>query len=147
MRFVQLTKEESQPQDFGNYGAHRIKVTVSDVNGPDLDENLFLFQRMPTTANDPVPRDHFVAVVSPAQLATAPIGAPVVEVDWPYFRSDSVELDCVSADQAQAVWKLIESEIYTLVDAMNKLDNLSVTTVNWYPAVPDLPPDSDSASS
>lgn len=146
MRFVQLTKEESQIVSLGSIGAYRMRVTVSDIQGPDLDTNLFLFQRLPATALDTTPRDYFVAVVSPTQLATTPIGAPVAEVDWPYFRSSSIELDFVSADQAHAAWKLIESEIFALVDAMNKLDVLSTTRVAWYPGVPSGSNDSDSVS-
>jgi hypothetical protein len=131
MRGIRVRKYTPAVQISTNFGAYRLRLEVTEVNGPDLDENLFLFQRVPSTPTDPNPRDYFVAVVSPTQLATAPIGAPVASVDWPYFRDSSIEIDCVSATQAETIYAAVVEELSTLLLVLNRLDTLQPDNEFW----------------
>jgi hypothetical protein len=131
MRGIRIRKLTPAVVVSTNFGAYRLRIEITEVNGPDLDENLFLFQRVPSTPTDPEPRDYFVAVVSPTQLATAPIGEPVAEVDWPYFRDSSIELDCVSATQADLIYSTVISELSTLITVLGRLDTLQQDNEFW----------------
>lgn len=131
MRGVRLRKYTPSVQVALNFGAYRLRLEITAVNGPDLDTNLFVFQRVPSTPTDTEPRDYFVAVASPTQIATTPIGAPVEEVDWPYFRDSSIELDCVSATQADQIYTAVVEELSTLLQVLNRLDTLQPDNEFW----------------
>jgi hypothetical protein len=143
MRAVKLKRYVPTVQQLSYYGAYRLKLEITDVSGDDLDVNLFLFQRTPATATDVVPRDYFAAIVSPSQLATVPVGAPNEDIAWPYFRSNEVELDCVSSQQADDFYGVVMEEITTLILALNRLDTLASVEEIW---IPSTPPDSESGS-
>lgn len=135
-RRVKLTRSASTQVKMTNYGAYRLRVEVTAVEGPDLDENLFVYRRNPTSPYNSLNRDTFEAVCGPPQLATYPVGDPDPDIEWPYYRSNMIELDLASTQQAEDIWQEIQAEICTLVEALNRLDHLTVLEETWCPSPP-----------
>ena len=142
-RHIRLTRYAAQTVAFNNYGAYRLRIEVTAVEGPDLDENIFIYQRNPPSAYTNLSCDTFQAVAGPPQLAATPAGEPDPDMNWPYYRLNYVELDVASTAQAEAIWNEIQAEVCALVNAMDRLTQLQAVQDVWCPA----PPDSDSFSS
>lgn len=132
-RAVQLTRYSSETIVQSNYGAYRMRIVVSAVQGADLDKDLFIFKRMPPSPYNDTDVDVFEAVVGPPQLADVPRGEPVADQAWPYFRTSEFTLDVASATQADEIWLEVQREISVLVSALNKLDTLNLTEQVWIP--------------
>lgn len=135
-RRVKLTRSASTQVTMTNYGAYRLRVEITAVEGPDLDENLFIYRRNPPSPYNGLNRDTFEAVCGPPQLATYPAGEPDPDIAWPYYRSNTIELDVASTQQADAIWQEIQAEICMLVAALNRLDSLTVLEETWCPSPP-----------
>jgi hypothetical protein len=142
-RHIRLTRYAAQTVAFNNYGAYRLRIEVTAVEGPDLDENIFIYQRNPPSAYTDLSCDTFQAVAGPPQLAATPAGEPDPDMNWPYYRLNYVELDVASTAQAEAIWNEIQAEVCALVSAMDRLTQLQAVQDVWCPA----PPDSGSFSS
>lgn len=136
-RRVKLVRYAPEVIDRGSYGAYRMRVDVAEVEGPDLDVHLFVYRRGPSSAYTGESQDVFEAVCGPPQLASVPPVTPDPEQSWPLFRFNRVELDFVSAAQAEAVWLQIVAEINALVSGLNKLDSLLVQQEVWCPGPPE----------
>lgn len=130
-----------------NYGAYRIRVVVEEALGPDIDKNIFIFRRNPTSPHSLLNDDTFEAVAGPPQLVDIPAGEPHPDQSWPYFRQDNVELDFASSLQAEEVWQEIQREIGVLLQAMDRLDRLQVVEEYWVPSAPDESQSSSASSS
>jgi len=135
-RRVKLTRSASTQVNMSNYGAYRLRVEVTSVEGPDLDEYLFVYRRNSPSPYTGLNCDMFEAVCGPPQLATYPAGEPNPDIEWPYYRSNVIELDVASTQQADEIWQEIQAEICVLVEALNRLDNLKVVEVVWCPSPP-----------
>lgn len=95
-----------------------IKVTAVSSD-PDLDANIFVYHA--AEADDPIKGDTFSNVASLQDMESLPIGAPTeVEGDntedyVPYYRTDSVELNCYNLEEMQRIWTIIKRDTSTLV--------------------------------
>lgn len=142
-RRIKLTRYATTKVNFNNYGAYRMRVEVTGVEGPDLDEFIFIYKRNPPSAYTTLSCDSFETVAGPPQLADYPAGEPNADLGWPYYRLSYVELDVSSTAQADAIWKEIQAEVCVLVAAMSQLTELQAVEDVWCPG----PPDSGSESS
>lgn len=142
-RRIKLTKYASSTETYNNYGAYRLRIEVAEVFGADLDEYVFIYRAVAPSAYTGQNCDVFEAVAGPGQLAAYPAGQANPDQGWPYYRLNYVELDVISATQAESIWKEIQSQVCVLVAAMDKLDNLKVIENVWCPD----PPEDNSVSS
>lgn len=136
-RRIRLTRYAANTVAFNNYGAYRLRIEVTAVEGPDLDDNIFIYQRNPPSAYTNLSCDVFQAVAGPPQLAAIPAGAPDPELSWPYYRLNYVELDVASTAQADEIWNEIQAEVNALVAAMERLTQLQAVQDVWCPGPPD----------
>jgi len=136
-RRIKLTRYAAQAVKFNNYGAYRLRIEVTSVEGPDLDEYVFIYKRNPPSAYTDLNCDNFEAVAGPPQMALYPAGEPNADQGWPFYRLNYVELDVASSAQADAIWNEIQAEVCVLVSAMNRLDDLQVVEDVWCPSAPD----------
>ena len=44
-RRIRLTRYAATAVNFNNYGAYRLRVEVTGVEGADLDQNIFIYKR------------------------------------------------------------------------------------------------------
>ncbi len=132
-RAVKLTRLAADTSTYNNYGAYRLRIEVAEVSGADLDEYLFIYRAIAPSAYTGQNCDVFEAVAGPSQLAAYPAGAANPDQGWPYYRLNYVELDVISATQADSIWKEIQKQVCVLVAAMDKLDNLQVVEHAWCP--------------
>jgi len=136
-RRIRLTRYAANTVDMNNYGAYRLRVEVTAVEGPDLDEFVFIYRHNPPSAYTNQSVDTFEAVAGPPQVAMYPSGEANADQGWPYYRLNYVELDVMSTEQADSIWKEIQAEVCVLVDAMNRLDKLQAVEDVWCPDAPD----------
>lgn len=135
-RRIRLTRYVPEVLVFNNYGAYRLRVEVSAVEGDDLDANIFIYRRNPPSPYTTLNCDTFEAVAGPNQLAQYPAGEPNPDEGWPFYRLPYVELDVLSSEQADAIWTEIQAETAVLVEAMNRLSQLKVEQDVWFPGPP-----------
>lgn len=135
-RRIRLTRYAATKVNLNNYGAYRMRVEVTAVEGTDLDEFIFIYKRNPPSAYTSLSCDTFEAVAGPPQLADYPAGEPNADQGWPYFRLNYVEMDFASTAQADSVWKEIQAEVCVLVEAMGRLAELNAVEDVWCPAAP-----------
>lgn len=95
-----------------------IKVTAeSTLDG--LDANIFVYHA--ADPNDPIQGDEFSNVASLQDMESLPVGAPAsVEGDLtenyvPFYRTNSVELDCYNLIEMERVWTIIKRDTASLV--------------------------------
>lgn len=137
MRRIRLTRYAPTVVNFNNYGAYRLRIEVTAVEGPDLDENIFIYRRNPPSPYTTLSTDIFEAVAGPPQMADIPAGEPNPDLNWPYYRLNYVELDVASTEQAEAIWQEIQQETCVLISAMNRLTQLQAVQDVWCPGPPD----------
>ena len=147
IRRIRLTRFGTTEVHFNNYGAYRMRVEVTAVEGPDMDSNVFIYRRNPSSPYTDQPCDNFEAVAGPPQLASIPAGEPNPDQSWPFYRLPFVELDMQSAAQADSIWKEIEAEVCALVRARDKLTDLKALQDVWCPSPPDQNSESSQSSS
>lgn len=145
-RRIRLTKYAAENVNYSYYGAYRMKVAVTDVEGDDIDKYVFIYQRHPESPYTNASQDEFSAVCGPSQFATIPAGAPDANQGWPFYRLDYVELDFMSVNQADQAWEDIKTEVSKLVEGMGKLTALVAVEDVWFPSAPPASSQSESAS-
>ena len=143
-RRIRLTRYAAENVNYSYYGAYRMKVAVTDVEGDDLDKYIFIYQRHAASPYTTASQDEFSAVCGPSQMATVPAVTPDADKNWPFYRLDYVELDFMSLEQAEQAWADIQVEVCKLVDGMGKLTALKAIDDVWCPSAP--PPSSQSES-
>jgi hypothetical protein len=136
-RRIRLTRYAATTINYNNYGAYRLRIEVTGVEGADLDANIFIYKRNPPSPYTDLDCDNFEAVAGPPQMAAIPAGAPNPDMEWPYYRLNYVELDVASATQADSIWAEIQAEACVLVSAMEKLTALQAIEDVWCPSPPD----------
>lgn len=135
-RRIRLTRYAPETLIFNNYGAYRLRVEVTAVEGPDLDSNIFIYRRNPPSPYTTLNCDNFEAVAGPNQLAQYPAGEPDPDQGWPFYRLPYVELDVMSSEQAEAIWTEIQAEANALVGALDRLSQLVTVQDVWLPGPP-----------
>lgn len=135
-RRIRLTRYAATQVTFNNYGAYRIRVEVTAVEGPDLDTFIFIHKRNPPSPYTTLSCDSFEAVAGPPQLALYPAGEPNPDQGWPYYRLNYFELDVASSIQADSIWKEVQAQVCTLIAAMDILANLQAIDDTWCPSPP-----------
>jgi hypothetical protein len=138
-RRIKLVRSNSAVVHSQNYGAYRIRIDATEAQGPDIDKNVFIYKRMPPSPYNAQTTDVFEAIAGPPQLASFPVGDPNPDSNWPYYRLDYVELDVASSEQAESIWQEIKAEVAVLIQAMDRLDQLSITEEWWWPSPPPAP--------
>lgn len=133
---IRLTRYAPETIVFNNYGAYRLRVEVTAVEGPDLDSNIFIYRRNPPSPYTTLNCDNFEAVAGPNQLAQYPAGEPDPDQGWPFYRLPYVELDVMSSEQAEAIWTEIQSEANALMGALDRLSQLITVQDIWLPGPP-----------
>lgn len=118
------------------YGAFRLRVEAHQAE--NMDPNVFMYRRDPANPYTSDATDTFFTVASPVDMAEFPPGQPNPGNAVPFFRKSWVELDFRSTEQAMQAWQLILKEVSTLIDAMNRLDELQMVEAVW---VGPFPPD------
>lgn len=95
-----------------------IKVTAeSEI--PYLDSNIFVYHA--ADPNDPIQGDTFSNVASLQDMESLPVGAPTaVEGDLtedyvPFYRTNSVELNCYTMNEVERIWTIIKRDTASLV--------------------------------
>ena len=95
-----------------------IRVTAESTL-PGLDANIFVYHA--ADPNDPIQGDEFSNVASLQDMESLPIGAPaLVDGDLtenyvPFYRTNSMELDCHNLVEMERVWSIIKRDTSTLV--------------------------------
>jgi hypothetical protein len=141
-RRIRLTRYAAVNVNYTYYGAYRMQVAVTSVQGDDLDKYIFIYKRNPVSPYTGEGCDEFLAVAGPSQMGDVPAGAPDPDKNWPFYRLDSVELDFMAAAQAEQAWEDIQEEVCRLVAGMDDLEKLQAISDVWCPSAPD--PDSES---
>jgi len=143
-RRIRLTRYAAENVNYTYYGAYRMKIAVTSVEGDDIDKYIFIYKRNPASPYTTISTDEFSAVCGPSQFATIPAGAPDADLNWPFYRLDYVELDFMSLDQAEQAWEDIKKEVGKLVEGMTKLTALKAIGDTWFPSPPPSTSQSDS---
>ena len=127
------------------FGAYRMRVEATEVEGDGLDKYNFIYQR--GTMNQYLGQycDEFVAIAGPSQIADIPIGEPDPERYYPYYRLDYMECDFTAESLALEVWEVIQREAAILCQGMARFQQLSAVEDVWVPSAPESS-DSESAS-
>ncbi len=146
-RRVRLNRLVPTKVDLNNYGAIRLRVEVTEVEGTDLDKYLFIYRKGTPSPYSDISNDVFEGIVGPYQLATYPVLDANPDMGWPYFRLDYIEVDCISNSQADSLWEEIQTQIGILVKAMNQLEKLQSVEDVWLPSAPDSSASESSSSS
>lgn len=95
-----------------------IRVTAESTV-PGLDDNIFVYHA--ADPNDPIQGDEFSNVASLQDMESLPVGAPtpvdgdLTEDYVPFYRTNSVELDCHNLVEMERVWSIIKRDASTLV--------------------------------
>ena len=145
-RRIRLTRYAAENVNYTYYGAYRMKVAVTSVEGDDIDKYVFIYKRNPVNPYTTLSTDEFCAVCGPSQFATIPAAAPDADLNWPYYRLDYVELDFMSLNQAEQAWEDIKVEVGKLVEGMGKLVSLKAIEDVWFPSAPPATSQSESTS-
>jgi len=135
-RRIKLTRLQPTEVNLNNYGAYRIRIEASNPEGADLDENIFIYRTVDASPYTDANRDVFEAVAGPGQLALYPIGLADPDQGWPYYRLDYVELDVLSASQAESIWTEIKSQVGLLITSLERLEKLKTIEEVWLPGPP-----------
>ena len=145
-RRIRLTKYIAENVNYTYYGAYRMRIAVTAVEGDDLDKYVFIYKRNPESPYSNQSQDDFQAIVGPSQIASIPAVTPDPNQNYPFYRLDYVELDFMSVEQADQAWKDIQAEVGKLVDGMGKLTKLKAVEDVWFPSPPPASSQSESDS-
>ena len=86
-RRIRLTRYAATAVNFNNYGAYRLRVEVTDVEGADLDQNIFIYKRNPPSPYTDQDCDNFEAVAGPAAVGFYTGGGPQTPI-WSGHTTD-----------------------------------------------------------
>lgn len=136
-RRIQLVRFAAKNVNYRYYGAYRLRVEARGAEGPDLTNHVFVLSRRPVDPETNETCDDFEMVASPYELAVLPRNAPDPAVHPTWFLSDVAEVDVLSTEIGEKVWRCISQEVCILVEAMNRLEVLEVVETLWCPAPPD----------
>lgn len=138
---IKLTRYEATNVNVHYLSAYRLKIVASDAEG--LDNRVFLFRRDSINPYTGVALDTFLTVCSAVDMEDYPPAEPNPEKLYPFFRSDTIELDLRSTSIAEDIWSLIKQEVCILLEAIDRLAVLKVKEESWC----GIPPETGSASS
>jgi hypothetical protein len=145
-RRIRLTKYIAENVNYTYYGAYRMKVAVTAVEGDDLDKYVFIYKKGTVSPYSELSQDDFMAIAGPSQFASIPAVSPDPDQNYPFFRLDYVELDFMSVEQADQAWTDIQAEVGKLVEGMGKLTKLKAVEDVWFPSPPPANSQSESNS-
>ena len=126
-RRLKLRKYNVVNVNYQYLGAFRLRVVAEALPGEDTDPNVFVFKREPPDPYTGVDVDTFCAICSPVDLADFPALEPDVNRNYPFFRRAEIELDFRATSQAEEIWLTIIREVGTLMQAMDRLEQLVLT--------------------
>lgn len=135
-RRLQLRRFAVRNVDSQWYSAYRLRVEAHAAE--NVDPNVFVYRRDPANPYTGDVTDTFFTVASPVDMSEFPPGQPNPGNAVPFFRQSWIELDFRSTFEAMQAWKLILLEVSTLLDALNRLDELQLVEQLWVgPFAPD----------
>lgn len=99
-----------------------IKVTVEAITA-DADPNVFVYHAGEEGGTGIRKGDTFSNVASKQDMDVIPVGEPILLEEAvlnkdraiPYYRTNSVELDCYNVEEAERIWRIIQYDIASLV--------------------------------
>jgi hypothetical protein len=114
---VRYTHEEKQ------HGLFSYGLLVEVLSATDMTDKIFVIQRgvasaTDTEVNDPGELDTFQWIASPLELDQYPEGAPDLQNQIPYYRTNSVRFSFRSMDELVDTLALIKSDIEKLVGSL-----------------------------
>ncbi len=110
-----------------------LKVTVEAIVA-GADPNVFVYHAGEDIYGTGIRQgDTFSNVASKQDMDVIPVDEPIILADAiqskdraiPYYRTNSVELDCYNLDEADRIWRIIQHDItslareYTIWDKLN----------------------------
>ena len=143
---LELTRYAVAIQDWQYFGAYRMRVEVTAVEGDGLDPYIFVYQQGDRSPYSGETQDQMVAVAGPAQIAAIPVQAANPKVYWPFYRLNYLEQDYDNEAQAMTAWAVIQAQACTLCTAMATFKNLQRAETVWIPDIPPNPQVSESDS-
>ncbi len=143
---IKLVRKVVENVNYQQLGAFRLRIEASDPTDSGMDTNVFLYFRRPLNPYDGSEDDDFHAVASPVDLAYYPVGEPRIGTAYPGFRLPYVEIDLRTTDLATLTWEDIVVDVDNLLQAMNRLEALSVAEEIWIGAALEDGGSSSSAS-
>lgn len=106
---------------------------VAESTYDELDSNIFVYHA--ADPNDPIQGDEFSNVASLQDMESLPVGAPtpvdgdLTENYVPFYRTNSVELNCYTMEEAERVWRIIKRDTASLVREYKASINLKATEI------------------
>ena len=106
---------------------------VAESTYEGLDSNIFVYHA--ADPNDPIQGDEFSNVASLQDMESLPVGAPtpvdgdLTENYVPFYRTNSVELNCYTMEEAERVWRIIKRDTASLVREYKASINLKATEI------------------
>ena len=108
-----------------------LRVTV-EATVADADPNVFVYHAGEEDGTGIRKGDTFSNVASKQDMDVIPIGEPIILEDAiqskdraiPYYRTNTVELDCYNLQEAERIWRIIQHDITSLVREYASWDNL-----------------------
>lgn len=128
---LRITKKQLTEINFEYLGAFRLRVEVDDPSNSGTDPNVFVYNRRPMDAFNQGIADVFFAIASPGDLAEYPIGEPISTTTFPFYRLNYVELDFRATKLAEEVWLTIVQEINTLMQILDRMEQLVPVAEIW----------------
>lgn len=116
---VDLTRNSVIPVEGQSlYSQHvwPLKVVADAAEEPGLSSKIFVYHA--SGVADPFQGDVFECVASVSQMGEVPEDAPGVDADGnnvPYYRKDTLEFACRSAEEADDLWTKIQAHVLDLV--------------------------------
>jgi hypothetical protein len=126
-RGLRLTKSEVVNVNLGRLGGYRLRIEASDPGGTGADPNVFLFLRGPLDPHSQEFQDRWQGVAGPVDMADYPVGEPDTTTTYPYYRTDTIEVDLRAACYATEIWAEVVTEVSVLLEALDCLENLTPT--------------------
>ena len=104
------------------------RLVIQVVEAVDITPAIFVHERYPILqADGPIQETRFVTVAKPGDLCVYPVGQPSMESNLPpYFRLNCVDLTFNSPEILDETFSAIVSDVRALINAMVKLERLTI---------------------
>lgn len=111
------------------FSVYRLRLEIEEA--VEMDDRVFLFQRLPTNPHTGDTLDVFVTVCSPVDMSDYPPEEPDPVRQYPFFRRNAVELDFRATQTAEDAYTLIVAELGVLCRALDRMDELQTESSVW----------------
>lgn len=119
-----LTLHKSSAEIVNVFGVTAFRLRVEAIAPQGVGAEVFCYLRGPVNPYTGEAADVFQAVAGPVDMAEFPAGAPDNTTTFPFFRKNSVELDFRATSLAEEAWRIIQTDVRTLLHALTRLEEL-----------------------